>query len=156
MAWLGFALVTVFTWGVYGLLLHTGTTSMADPANGRYKAFLFVGLAYVLVAVIAPLIVLKLRGVGLGTLPAKGIAWSTVAGIAGAIGAFGVLLAFSAKGSPAVVMSIVFAGAPIVNAVVSMIVHPPAGGIRAIHWPFVLGIGLAAAGGCLVTLFRPV
>ena len=33
----------------------------------------------------------------------------------GAIGAFGVLLAFGAKGTPAVVMSIVFAGAPVVS-----------------------------------------
>lgn len=155
MAWLGFALLTVFTWGVYGLLLHTGTMGMADPVNGRYKAFLFVGLAYLLVAVISPLILLKLHRVALGSLPAKGMAWSTIAGVAGAIGAFGVLLAFGNKGTPAVVMSIVFAGAPVVNAIASMIVHPPAGGVSAIRWPFVLGIALAAAGGCLVTLYKP-
>ncbi len=155
MAWLGFALLSVFTWGVYGLLLHTGTMGMADPANGRYKAFLFVGLAYVLVAVIGPLVVLKVRGAGLGTLPGKGIAWSTLAGVAGAVGAFGVLLAFSAKGTPPVVMSIVFAGAPVVNAIVSMIVHPPSGGLGSVDWRFAVGIAMAAAGGCLVTLFRP-
>ena len=45
MTWLIFALMTVASWGVYGLLLHTGQTSMADPVNGRYKAFLFVGIA---------------------------------------------------------------------------------------------------------------
>lgn len=155
MAWLGFALLTVFTWGVYGLLLHTGTMGMADPVNGRYKAFLFVGLAYLLVAVFAPLVVLKLHRVALGSLPTNGMVWSTIAGVAGAIGAFGVLLAFGNKGTPAVVMSIVFAGAPVVNAIASMIVHPPAGGIGAIRWPFALGIALAAAGGCLVTLYKP-
>lgn len=155
MAWLGFALLTVVTWGVYGLLLHTGTMGMADPVNGRYKAFLFVGLAYLLVAVLAPLVVLKLHRVALGGLPSKGMVWSTIAGVAGAIGAFGVLLAFGNKGTPAVVMSIVFAGAPVVNAIASMIVHPPAGGAAAIRWPFVLGIALAAAGGCLVTLYKP-
>ncbi len=155
MAWLGFALLSVCTWGVYGLLLHTGTMGMADPANGRYKAFLFVGLAYLLVAVIGPLVVLKVRGVAWGSLPAKGVAWSTIAGLAGAIGAFGILLAFSAKGTPAVVMSIVFAGAPVVNAIVAMILHPPSGGVRALDWRFVVGIAMAAVGGCLVTLFRP-
>ncbi|MFN7953870.1 MAG: hypothetical protein U0610_19230 [bacterium] len=155
MAWLGFALLSVCTWGVYGLLLHTGTMGMADPANGRYKAFLFVGLAYLLVAVIGPLVVLKVRGVAWGSLPAKGVAWSTIAGLAGAIGAFGILLAFSAKGTPAVVMSIVFAGAPVVNAIVAMILHPPSGGLRALDWRFVVGIAMAAVGGCLVTLFRP-
>ena len=65
------------------------------------------------------------------------------------------LLAFGAKGSPAVVMAIVFAGAPVVNAVAAMILHPPAGGLGALSWPFLLGIAMAAGGGCLVTLFRP-
>jgi drug/metabolite transporter (DMT)-like permease len=80
---------------------------------------------------------------------------SLLAGTVGAIGAFGVLLAFGAKGTPAVVMSIVFAGAPIVNAVVSLILHPPSGGWGSLNWQFVLGIALAALGGCLVTFFKP-
>ena len=54
-----------------------------------------------------------------------------------------------------VIASIVFAGAPIVNAVVAMMQHPPAGGIAAIKWPFYLGLVLAAVGGSLVTLYRP-
>jgi len=84
-----------------------------------------------------------------------GMGWSLVAGIVGAAGAFGVLLAFGAKGTPAVVMSIVFAGAPVVNAVYSLILHPPAGGWKNLPWPFVLGIALAATGGCLVSLYKP-
>ena len=40
-----------------------------------------------------------------------------------------VLLAFGARGTPPVVMSIVFAGAPIVNAAYSIWQHPPAGGL---------------------------
>ena len=62
MTWLIFALLTVVFWGVYGVFLHTGQMSMSDPANGRYKAFLFVGLAYVLTAVIAPAVVLAVNG----------------------------------------------------------------------------------------------
>ena len=54
MSWLTFALMTVCSWGLYGLLLHPGQIAMADPVNGRYKAFLFVGVAYLLVAVLAP------------------------------------------------------------------------------------------------------
>jgi hypothetical protein len=82
--------------------------------------------------------------------------WSLVAGTMGAVGAFCVLLAFGVKGSsPSVVMSIVFAGAPIVQAIYMIIMHPPAGGISSIDWKFFLGILLAAAGGCLVTLYRP-
>lgn len=85
----------------------------------------------------------------------KGMVWSLVAGIAGAVGAFCVLLAFGAKGAPSAVMSIVFGGAPIVNAVVAILIHPPAGGWGALRWQFVLGILLAAVGGCLVTLYKP-
>ena len=79
MTWLAFALLTVCSWGVYGVLLHTGVMAMSDPVNGRYKAFLFVGVAYLLVAVIGSLVVLKINGVAWESLPAKGVAWSTEA-----------------------------------------------------------------------------
>jgi hypothetical protein len=128
--------------------------SMGDPANGRYKAFLFVGIAYFLTAVLAPLAVLVMNGAS-WKMPAAGMTWSLVAGIAGAAGAFFALLALgAAKGSPAV-MSVIFAGAPIVNAVVAVAMHPPQGGLSAVKWPFVLGLVLAAVGGGMVTLYRP-
>lgn len=153
-AWLAYALMTVAAWGVYGIFLHSGQTHMKDPVNGRYKAFLFVGLAYFLTAVLAPLIVLWLRG-ATWSFTAQGSWWSLVAGIVGAIGAFCVLLAFGAGGTPSVVMTIVFAGAPIINAVVALWLYPPAGGWGAIRWPFFAGILLAAVGGALVTLYKP-
>lgn len=152
--WLAFALLTVASWGVYGAFLHTGQLAMQDPVNGRYKAFLFVGIAYFLTAVLAPLVLLMAKG-ATWNLPARGMWWSLIAGIVGAIGAFGVLLAFGAKGTPAVVMSIVFAGAPVVNALYSLIMHPPAGGWGNVKWQFYAGIALAALGGCLVTFFKP-
>ncbi|MDX1501870.1 MAG: hypothetical protein R3325_05865 [Thermoanaerobaculia bacterium] len=154
MTWLIFVAMTVASWGVYGVFLHQGQISMADPVNGRYKAFLFVGVAYFLTAVLAPLLLLMLRGAD-WSFPARGATWSLVAGLVGAAGAFGVLLAFGAKGSPAVVMSIVFAGAPIVNAFVALLWHPPAGGLASLRWQFVAGILLAALGGCLVTFYKP-
>ncbi len=154
LAWLVYALMTVFSWGVYGVLLHAGQVQMGDPINGRYKAFLFVGVAYFITAVLAPLVILMASGAD-WSFPGKGMGLSLAAGIVGAIGAFCVLLAFGARGTPAVVMSIVFAGAPIVNAAVALALHPPAGGWSALRWPFVLGIVLAALGGCLVTLYKP-
>jgi len=152
--WLLFALLSVATWGIYGILLHNGQVGMADPVNGRYKAFLFVGVAYFITAVLAPLGWLAARGAA-WSFPGTGMLWSLLAGVAGAVGAFGVLLAFGARGTPPVVMSIVFAGAPVVNAVVAMLLQPPAGGWRGIRWPFFAGILLAALGGCLVTLYKP-
>jgi drug/metabolite transporter (DMT)-like permease len=85
----------------------------------------------------------------------QGVVWSLIAGLVGAAGAFCVLLAFGAKGTPAVVMSIIFAGAPIVNALVATAMHPPASGFGGLRWQFVAGILLAALGGFLVTLYKP-
>ena len=66
-AWLYFALLTVGCWGLYGAFLHNGQVAMGDPINGRYKAFLCVGIAYFLTAVLAPL----------GWLLLKGASWSS-------------------------------------------------------------------------------
>jgi hypothetical protein len=151
MTWLAFALMTVASWGVYGIFLHKGQVLMSDPVNGRYKAFLFVGLAYFLTAVLAPIGGLVLNRAS-WDMPASGMTWSLIAGIVGAIGAFCVLLAFGAKGTPAVVMTIVFAGAPIVNAVVDVTLNRNWGNVK---WPLFLGILLAAAGGGLAAYFKP-
>ncbi|MYB92808.1 hypothetical protein F4054_05150 [Candidatus Poribacteria bacterium] len=155
--WLIFVFMTVSSWGLYGVFLHQGQVAMGDlkvDPNVRYKAFLFVGLAYLLAAVIGSALMLVINGSN-WQFTRSGVSWSFVAGLVGAIGAFGVLLAFGAGGRPAVVMSIVFAGAPIVNAIVATLSHPPAGGWGAVRWQFVAGILLAALGGCLVMLYRP-
>ena len=162
LTWLAFAFLTVFSWGVYGVFLHSGQTLMkppgavdVDPSLWRYKAFLFVGVAYFLVAVLAPLAMLLAKGAAFSGYTGRGMGWSLVAGIVGAIGAFGVLLAFGAKGKPPEVMAIVFAGAPVVNALVSiwLVRHE-------IDWGkvnplFYIGMILALVGGGLVTLHKP-
>ncbi len=93
----------------------------------------------------------------------KGMWLSLFAGILGAAGAFGVLLAMGAgvKGgmSPAVVaisvMSIIFCGAPLINSIVAICMHPPDGGLGAIPWQFLCGILMAALGGFMVVKFKP-
>jgi hypothetical protein len=145
MNWLTFALMTVVSWGLYGIFLHNGQTSMLDKDNALYKSFLFVGLAYFLTAVLAPLAILVSRKAN-WNFPAAGMGWSLVAGIVGAIGAFCVLLAFAADGKP---------GAPVVNAVVALALHPPPGGYGSIKWQFYTGILMAALGGFMVTKFKP-
>jgi hypothetical protein len=161
MTWLIFALLTVLSWGVYGILLHKGQTLMQapggklDPTILRYKAFLFVGIAYFLTAVLAPLFMLMGQGQAFSGYTAAGATWSLIAGIAGAIGAFGVLLAFGANGKPPVVMAIIFAGAPLVNALLSTVLHPPASGWGSVNPRFFLGLVLAIAGGYLVARYNP-
>jgi len=162
MNWLVFALMTVLSWGVYGVLLHKGRGYMPmgpEAPHAGLKAFLFVCAAYALIGV-ATLAILKWRGSN-WSFTGSGIRWSVVAGAAGAVGAFTLVLALGAaatiyKGAAAAaVMPIVFAGAPIVNTIVAMALHPPAGGIKALPLPFILGCVLAAVGAFMVAKFAP-
>ena len=163
MNWLYFALITVACWGLYGIFLHQGQVNMADKELGRYKAFLFVGIAYFLVAVLAPLAILLLSKNMSWDMPPKGMWLSLFAGVLGAIGAFFVLVAMGSGAKAGInpgivavlVMSTIFAGAPIVNAVVGIMMHPPKGGFAAIPFPFYLGILLAAIGGFMAIKFKP-
>lgn len=162
MNWITYALLTVVSWGVYGVLLHKGRSHMPmgpEAAHAGLKAFLFVCIAYALIG-LATLALLKLRGTN-WSFTGGGIQWSLIAGGAGAIGAFTLVLALGAaaqifKGAAAAaVMPIVFAGAPIVNTIVAMAVHPPAGGLKSLPLPFVLGCVMAATGAFLVAKFAP-
>lgn len=152
-SWLIFVLLTVVCWGLYGVFLHKGQVAMGDPVGGRHKAFLIVGLAYFLVAVLAPALIMLMQGIQF-RFSSGGVWLSLLAGTLGAVGALGVLLAFGAGGKPSVVMSIVFGGAPIVNAFVAVGV---AGGFdfSSTRPQFWLGILCAAAGGCLVSFYKP-
>lgn len=161
MAWQTFALMTVLTWGVYGILLHSGRMGMlkgGDLPNASMKAFLLVGIAYFVVAIVGPVVVLMKSNTN-WKFTFSGISWSFIAGVAGAAGAFTLILALgaAAKGgySTANVMSLVFGGAPIVNALVAMTVHPPEGGFKSVPVAFWIGIGLAAIGGFLVSATNP-
>src|SRR5437899_12914718 len=97
MTWLLFALMTVVSWGVYGVFLHSGQIAMKDPVHGRYKAFLFVGLAYFLTAVLAPRFLLLCRG-PVCSNPPGAMAWSRLAAIVGAVDGFWSWLASARTG----------------------------------------------------------
>jgi drug/metabolite transporter (DMT)-like permease len=158
--WVVFALMTVAFWGLYGPFLQFGSAAMIPPGShspadhvpARYKAFLFVGIAYLLTAVIGPIVMMLINKTPF-TFSGSGIGLSLFAGILGAAGAFCVLLAFGAKGPPAAVMSIIFAGAPVVNSIFLVLYNKNK--LDEINPLFFLGILFAAAGGCLVTFYRP-
>jgi hypothetical protein len=160
MSWTTYALMTVLFWGVYGVLLHMGRGFMPmgpETGNAGLKAFLFVCVAYGITGVIA-LGVLKARGSNF-SFGSEGISWSIVAGLAGALGAFTLVLALGEAGAiykgaaASYVMPIVFGGAPVVNAIVSMWKQGTA--FKDVSWPFILGIVLAATGGFLVAKSAP-
>jgi hypothetical protein len=154
--------MTVVAWGVYGVILHKGRGHMPmgpETPHAGLKAFLFVCIAYAVIG-IASAVLLKLRGSN-WSFTGSGVSWSFVAGAAGAVGAFTLVLALGAaapiyKGaSAAAVMPIVFAGAPIINTLTALLLHPPPGGFRSLPLPFLLGCVLAATGAFLVARFAP-
>ena len=151
--WLLYSLIKVGALGIYGILLHASRIAMVDPTHAKYKTLLFAGLGYSLVAIVGSSLILKFKGIQ-WRFPIKGMVLATLAGAASGTGALGLLLAFSAGGTPAVVMTILFTGASLINAVVALTIDTPqAGGLR---WQFLVGLQLAILGICMVTIYKPV
>ena len=147
MLWIIFALGAALSWGLYGPALHRGQTELGSPM----RALLCVGVAYFLIGVIVPVISLSAQG-ELNGFTMKGSIGATVAGALGAIGAVCIIFAFRSGGLPTYVMPLVFAGAPLVNVLYSMWLHPPKTSPNPLLY---LGFVLAAAGGGLVLYFKP-
>lgn len=117
---LPFIALTFFSWGVYGPVLHVGQELMAESQGlSTLRPFICVGIAYFLIAVVFPLVVLFTKG-EVGSWTFEGTAWSFYAGVIGALGALGIILAFKFRGAPIYVMPLVFGCAPVVNTFVTM------------------------------------
>ena len=147
MIWLLFVAGAVLSWGAYGVLLHQGQTRLGNPL----KALLCVGVAYFLIGVIVPVTGLTAQG-ALSGFARNGLLLATLAGALGAIGAACIIYAFRAGGLPVYVMPLVFAGAPIVNVLLAMAIHPPKSAINPMLY---IGFVLASIGAGMVLYFRP-
>ena len=147
MVWLSFVAGAVLSWGAYGALLHQGQTQLGNPL----KALLCVGVAYFLIGVLIPVVALGAQG-GLSNFNTTGLITATVAGALGAIGAGCIIWSFRTGGLPVYVMPLVFGGAPIVNVLVAMALHPPKQSINPMIY---VGFLLAASGAFLVLRYRP-
>ena len=134
---LPFAAITFFCWGIYGPVLHHGRNPM-----GSVRQLICVGAAYFIIAVIAPILLLKTYGEK-GNWSIGGTIWSLAAGSCGAFGALGIILSFNFDGSPIYVMPLVFGSAPVVNTLVSMWMT---GTFREAGKVFIGGIALVAIG----------
>ncbi len=147
MTWLIFVLGTILTWGLYVPTIHMGQVELGSPI----RAFLCVGFAYFLMAVLVPGGVL-LAGQEAGAFGFKGVAIATVAGALGAAGALCVIYALRTGGTPLLVPPLVFGGAPVVNVLFSMIKYPPK---ETPHPALFVGFALLAIGAALVLRFKP-
>lgn len=143
------------SWGVYVPVVHKAATGL----NSNLRAFLFVGVAYFLVAVLVPVLMIFV----LQFDPTQGarpnfdrgpVTWGIGAGVAGALGALCVIFAAKAAGGPLYVAPLVFAGAPIINTFATLLYFHPVK--TAPDWKFFLGLVMAAAGMVMVMIFKPV
>jgi hypothetical protein len=110
-----------------------------------------VGVAYFLVGVIVPVGALSAQG-QLGGFTQPGVTYATVAGILGAVGAVCIIYSFRTGGLPLYVMPLVFGGAPIVNVLYTMMIHPPKASPNPMLY---VGFALASVGAGMVLYFRP-
>ena len=152
MTWLIFTLIATITSGIFGVLTQAGQKAMGDSASGQYKALFFAGIGYSLIALVGSVTMLTVNGAQ-WSFPMKGLSLGLLAGIAVVGVIFCNLLAFAAGGSPAVVVSIGAAGAPVLNAAIALTLYPPAPG--SLRWEFIFGIAAATIGGYMVTVYRP-
>lgn len=146
--WLPFVILTVLSWGTYIPTLHKGQVALGGSG---VHAFLMVGIAYLLVAIAIPGVMIARAGTWDVFTPG-GTAFTIGAGVLGALGALGIVLALANGGRPTVVPPLVFAGAPVISVFVAMLYNPPQQSPSPV---FFLGLVMAAAGASLVLMYRP-
>jgi hypothetical protein len=147
MSWMMFAVGAALSWGLYGASLHKGQVELGNPL----RALLCVGVAYFLIGVIVPAVMLQTQG-ELRNFNLSGTATATAAGALGAIGAVFIILAFKAGGLPVYVMPLVFGGAPVINVIATLALHPPKNPVSPL---FFVGVVAAAVGAGMVLYYRP-
>jgi len=147
MGWVIFVAGAVLSWGAYGALLYEGQTQLGNPL----KALLCVGVAYFLIGVLIPAAALGSQG-QLSGFPMNGATMATIAGALGAAGAACIIYAFRFGGLPFYVMPLVFGGAPIINVLIAMFLHPPKESVNPMLYA---GFLLASVGAAMVLYFRP-
>ena len=147
MNWIYFVVGAILCWGTYGPILHKGQVGLGNPL----RALLMVGIAYFLVGVLVPLLTLSAQG-QLGGFNMAGSVAALGGGALGALGAVCIIFAFRSGGLPIYVMPLVFGGAPVVNVLFTMAMHPPKSAINPMLY---LGFLLAAVGGGLVLYYKP-
>jgi hypothetical protein len=149
----GMIALTAICWGIYNPLLQWGASGMG---GGRLRPFVCVGLAYFLIAVVLPILLIALGGQESEAKFAPtfgGVVWSLIAGTAGALGALGIILALSYGARPIFLAPLVFGFAPVVNTIFTLYVT---GAYKENISPlFYAGLILVVAGAVTVLIFRP-
>lgn len=173
--WIMYVLIAGLAWGTYVPLIFYGGAELIPagrpPTGGRLMAILCVGIAYFVIAVLFPLGMFLTRQAEWPDLKTTGLVFSSLAGVAGAVGALCVIFASRAAVVAArdaqldpdtfriFIAPLIFGTAPVINTLVSTIWHPRPG--QPFHfelvipdWKLLVGIVLVGAGAFLVLLSK--
>lgn len=179
--WWGYVILAGLAWGTYVPLIFFGG-QMLSPLNaagqavgvgGRLASILSVGVAYLVMAVAVPVVLMATRDDAQPDWRTVGLVFSGLAGVAGAVGAICVIFASKAAVDQAkadgvnpatyriYIAPLIFCLAPLINTLLSLVWHPNAksGEWAVFHfdmpgWKLWAGIVLVAAGTFLVLMSK--
>ncbi len=166
--WWGYVILAGLAWGTYVPIIAFGGLEFGGKSNARLAAILCVGLAYFVLAVLFPMILFVSGQEVQPTIKTSAVVFSSLAGVAGAIGAMCVVFATSASVQAATsaglpptaykvyIAPLIFGLAPVINTLLSTVWHPsPKTGWNNFHFEMpniylLIGIVLVGLGAALV------
>jgi hypothetical protein len=172
--WWGYVILAGLAWGTYvPIIFYGGTELTTKPGTigGRLASILCVGVAYFVLGVVVPVLLMAMRDDAQPEWKTNGLLFSGLAGIAGAVGAICVIFASKAAVDQAkfdgvnpatyrmYIAPLIFSLAPAINTLISLIWHPKAGDpwhfeFEMPGWKLPAGIVLVALGTFLVLMSK--
>ena len=120
-----FAIGTALCWGCYGPVI--GKARHPDKLYSPFKPYVFIGVAYLVIAIAGGLIMMRVNGDSYSYTEeghSRAAIWGFAGGTLGALGALCLtssMLSFQGPPKPHLVMPIVFGGAVSITAIISVI-----------------------------------